>query len=67
MGKGWRTGQDHHNAKLTDREVALLLCLRGEGHTYLALADKFEVPKSTVASICSGRRRSRLGRRLMMG
>lgn len=55
---GYRVGQSHHNARLTDHEVDILLALRDEGWTYEALAQSFEVSKSTVAMIVRGYRRA---------
>lgn len=54
---GRRIGETHHKAVLTDHEVDLLLELREEGKTYGWLAEKFEVSKMTVRSICRGRTR----------
>lgn len=54
---GVRVGQDHPKAVLTDAEVEQMLALRAEGWSYGRLAEKFEVSKNTVASICQGRRR----------
>lgn len=62
--RGNRIGESNPMAELTDRDVELLLELREEKHedgtlkhSLQWLADKFEVPKSTVSDICSGRRR----------
>lgn len=62
---GRRIGESNPRAELTDHEVALLLELRAEvkedgtpKHSYGWLADKFEIPKSTVQDICNGRRRA---------
>jgi hypothetical protein len=52
-----RIGQHHQNAVLTDLEVKLMLDLRWQGFTYDQLKDMFEVSKSCVQGICSGRRR----------
>ncbi len=61
---GYRIGEGHHNATLTDRDVELLLELRAElnangrpRYTYGWLAEKFEVSRDAVKSICLGRRR----------
>ena len=54
---GLRVGQYHHNAKLTDAEVELLLSLRDERWSYRRLADKFEISKSQARNICKGRKR----------
>ncbi len=50
-------GENHPKAVLTDNEVEQLLMLRQQGYTYQWLVDKFDVCKSTVASICRGRTR----------
>lgn len=53
-----KTGEEHHRAKLTNGEVELM---RSEyetgGWSLQALADKFEVAKSTVQDIVTFRRR----------
>lgn len=58
--RGQVLGEDHHRAVLTDHEVSLLLELRGEGYSYDWLARKFEVSKSCVQKICTGRWRSKI-------
>lgn len=56
--RGYRVGQDHQAAVLTDAEVDLIRELRElHGWTYAALAGKFEVSKSTIQDICTYRRR----------
>jgi len=60
---GRRVGQSHPQAKLTDRDVELMLTLRALNAavwTYDALAEKFEVSKSQARNICLGRKRSQL-------
>lgn len=59
---GRRCGQSHHAAKLLDDEVELMRELHEmhpRGHPehwgYAKLAAKFEVPKRTVANICTYR------------
>jgi len=57
---GRRVGQSHPQAKLTDRDVDLMLTLRALNSaiwTYDLLAEKFEVSKSQVRNICLGRKR----------
>ena len=54
---GYRVGQDHQNAKLSDREADLIRQLHKQGMGYQRLADKFGVCKSTIASICKYQRR----------
>ena len=55
---GYRVGDSHHRAKLTDGDVELLLSLRVEGWGYGRLAAKFEVSKRTVRDIVHGRTRA---------
>lgn len=55
--KGRRSGENHHNAILTDGEVELLRKCREDGMTWVALAEKFEIAKRTVRDICSYKRR----------
>jgi hypothetical protein len=54
---GFRIGEDHRMAKLTNAEVDLLLGLRDEGWSYLKLARKFEISKSAVRWYVIGGRR----------
>ena len=56
--RGLLIGEDHPKAVLTDAEVVLLLELRGEGYGYDWLAAKFEVSKSCVQKICTGKTRA---------
>lgn len=56
--RGLRVGEDHQNAKLTNDEVDLIRELHEGGMSYKALAQKFEVGKSTVADIVKHRRRA---------
>lgn len=57
--RGHRIGEAHPGAILTDHDVDLLLDLHGQGGVSLAwLADKFEVSKSCVHKIVSGKHRS---------
>jgi Mor family transcriptional regulator len=55
--RGYRIGECHHNAKLSDHDVDLMLKMRDEGDTYANLAKWFEVSRSCIADICKGRRR----------
>lgn len=57
---GRRIGDSHHNAKLTNGDVELLLALHVEGLGYRRLAAKFEVSKSHVRYIVKGRWRSQV-------
>ena len=56
--RGRRIGEGHPRAKLLDREVEQVLALLATGMSYVAVAEKFDVSKSCIAHIASGRRRS---------
>ena len=56
--RGRRIGEGHPRAKLLDNEVEQVLALVAEGLSYAAIAEKFDVSKSCIAHIASGRRRS---------
>ncbi|WP_323026548.1 hypothetical protein [Castellaniella sp.] len=56
---GYRVGEDHANARLTDHDVELIRQLHEtDGMSYATLATKFSVSKSAVADICRYRRRA---------
>jgi predicted DNA-binding protein (UPF0251 family) len=55
---GGRVGEDHQNAKLSDHEVELVRRLRAEGMSYDRIAAKMGVSKSSIADICTWRRRA---------
>lgn len=55
---GYRIGETHHRAVLTDHEVDLLRELREEGFSYDWLAEKFEISIWTVGRICRYERRA---------
>lgn len=55
---GRRIGESHHNAKITNGEVDLLLALHREGWGYRRLAAKFEMSKRHVRDIVKGKRRA---------
>jgi DNA-binding CsgD family transcriptional regulator len=56
--QGLRVGQDHQRAKLTDREIELILALHAQGVTYRNIAHKFDINQHTVGKICRGERRA---------
>lgn len=56
--RGYRIGDSHQAAKLSDHEVELILRLREEGWSYGTLARKFEISKSHIRDIVKGRRRA---------
>lgn len=51
-------GEDHPNAKLTDREVELMRTMHEEGAGLMELARGFEVSKRTVWKIVTYRMRA---------
>ena len=55
--QGRRIGEDHHNARYTNGEIEQVLMLRDSGWSYMRIARKLEMPKSTVRDVCCGRRR----------
>jgi DNA-binding NarL/FixJ family response regulator len=55
---GRRIGESHPRAKLLDSEVDQVLALLDSGLSYAQVAAKFDVSKSCVAHIATGRRRS---------
>jgi hypothetical protein len=55
--RGIRIGQDHQNARYSDREIQHVLEMRDEGKSYGFIATVMEMPKSTVACICKATRR----------
>jgi len=54
---GQRIGEGHPQARYSDGEVLMVLTLRDDGMSYSQIGRKVDMPKSTVASICQGRRR----------
>lgn len=55
---GYRIGETHHRAKLSDDAVDQVHALRATGTSYGQLAAAFGVAKSTIRDICSGRCRA---------
>ena len=55
--RGLRIGEGHHSSVLTDNEVQVMLELRDEGWGYKRLARHFDVARTTVRNICSGKHR----------
>lgn len=62
--RGYRIGESHHRAKLSDEDVMLILELHDLGLSYAAIAAKWDdgqtVSKSTVRDICLGRIRAQV-------
>jgi ribosome-binding protein aMBF1 (putative translation factor) len=56
---GYRLGETHHNARLTNEQVDRIRDLHEEhGLTYTQLAKMYQVSKSMIAGICQYRRRA---------
>jgi len=56
---GFRFGEDHPKATLTDSEVEQVRRLNESGIGYGRIAAIMDAPKSTIAAICQYRRRPR--------
>lgn len=56
--KGYRIGQSHHRAKLSDADVALIFELRKQGLYQREIAEKMECGQTTVKKILSGKIRN---------
>lgn len=54
---GWRVGESHGMAKLSDKDVELIRTLYEEGLGYGRISKKFECGESTVRDIVKGRTR----------
>lgn len=50
-GNGWRVGETHHRAKLTDHDVELIRVLHEDGLSCAEIARKFYCARTTVSSI----------------
>jgi hypothetical protein len=62
---GRRIGESHPRAKLLDHEVDQVLDLLDAGLSYAEVALKFDVSKSCIAHIATGRRRGQVIDRLV--
>lgn len=56
--KGYRIGESHHKAKVTNHEVDLILALNAAGFGYKRIAQKFDISVPSVRDIIKGRRRN---------
>jgi len=56
-GNGWRVGESHHRARISDYDVELIRCLHEEGMSCAEIARKFECARTTVSSIVNYRHR----------
>lgn len=55
---GYRVGDSHPKAKLTEHEVELIRKLHSDGLTYATLAEKFEASIRVIGAICRYERRT---------
>ncbi len=55
--RGFRIGQDHPKAVLTDAEITRLLDLHDQGLGYKRLAQMFDISRSAARNYCKGLRR----------
>lgn len=60
-GQGWRVGETHHRAKLTDHDVELIRLLREGGMKIKEIARKFECSPSNISEITNYRHRVNVG------
>lgn len=60
-GEGWRVGETHHRAKLTDHDVELIRLLREGGMKVVEIAKKFECTPQNISTIVHYRSRTAVG------
>ena len=60
-GAGWRVGETHHRAKLTDDDVELIRLLREGGMKVKEIAKKFECTPENISLIVNYRTRTQVG------
>ena len=60
-GQGWRVGETHHRAKLTDDDVELIRLLREGGMRVKEIAKKFECTPQNISTIVHYRSRTAVG------
>ena len=60
-GQGWRVGETHHRAKLTDDDVELIRLLREGGMKVKEIAKKFECTPQNISTIVHYRSRTAVG------
>jgi hypothetical protein len=54
--KGYIRGTGHHQAKLSDDQVRAIRLRRSQGATYADLMVEFDIKKTTVGDICTGKK-----------
>lgn len=62
---GYRIGETHHRARLSDADVEQILELRASGMTYATISAKFDdfeprIASSTIGDICRGNSRAQI-------
>ena len=60
-GRGWRIGETHHNAKLTDHDVELIRLLKEGGMMIVEIAKKFECSPECISQIVNYKSRIQVG------
>jgi hypothetical protein len=60
-GPGFRTGETHHNARLTDHDVELIRLLREGGMKCVEIARKFECTPENISQIVNYKSRIGVG------
>lgn len=60
-GNGYRMGETHHNAKLSDHEVELIRLLHEDGMQCYEIAKKFECSRQNISLIVNYKRRINVG------
>lgn len=56
--RGYRIGEDHHNAQATDSDVEQCLRLHAQGYGYRRIARIMGIGRSTVRDYITGKRRA---------
>ena len=54
MCKGYRSGENHHRAKLTNRDVDVIFAMRAQSISLRSIARKMDCGKTTVWKILNG-------------
>jgi len=60
-GNGYRVGETHHNAKLSDDDVELIRQLHEKGMQCSEIAKKFYCARSTISDIANYKQRVGVG------
>jgi hypothetical protein len=62
--RGYRIGESHHNAKLTQEEIDMIFYLHEQGLGTRTIAAKFDdgktVSRTTVRNVLKGRKRAQI-------